>query len=82
MSILEAGNTWPLDFGSSCLHSEDWTVFICTGGRQPCPFWRQAVYVHVLKKRQSLSIPEAGSHVHSRGRQYMSFGFKQFMSTF
>jgi hypothetical protein len=41
----------PLDFGSSCLHSEEWTVLIYTGGRQPCPFWRQV----------AMSILEAGS---------------------
>ncbi len=58
-------------------------VFIYTGGRQPCPFWRQAVHVHVLKKRQSLYITlEAGSHVHSGGWQSMSSGFGQSMSMF
>jgi hypothetical protein len=35
-------------------------------------YWRQAVHVHVLKKWQSLSILEAGTHVHSGGRQSMS----------
>jgi hypothetical protein len=67
MSILEAGSPCP------CFKKK--AVFIYTGGRQQCPFWRQAVHVHVLKKRQSLS--KAGSHVHSGGRQSMSMFLKK-----
>jgi len=66
MFILEAGSPWPLDFGSSCLYSKDWTLLIYSEGRQPCPFWRLAVHdlwilavhVHILKK---------SVHVHSSG---------------
>ncbi len=76
MSILEAGSPCP------CFDKR--AVFIYTGGRQPCPFWRQAVHVHVLKKRHAvlISILEAGSHVHSGGRQSMTSGFRQSMSMF
>ncbi len=31
-------------FGSSCPYFEKNAVLICTEGRQPCPFWRQAVH--------------------------------------
>ncbi len=74
MSILELGSPCP------CFDKK--AVLIYTGGRQPCPFWKQAVHVHILKKRQSLSILQAGSHVHSGGRQSMSSGCRQSMSIF
>jgi hypothetical protein len=69
MPFLDAGNPCPLDFGSSCLHSEEWTVLIYSEGRQPCPFWRLAVHdlwilavhVYILKNGQSLYILETGS---------------------
>jgi hypothetical protein len=74
-----------LETGSPCPYFEKKAVFIYTTGRQPCSFWRkavnvlwmQAVHVYILKKRQSLSILEAGSHVHSGGRQSMFMFLKK-----
>jgi hypothetical protein len=69
MSILEAGSHCP------CFDKK--AVFIYSEGRQPCPFWRQAVHdlwiltvhVYILKKgshflfwrQAAMSFLEAGS---------------------
>jgi hypothetical protein len=88
-SVLKAGCHVHSGGRQSSPCFEKKAVLICTEGRQPCPFWRQAVHVfrqavhvHVLEKRQSLCILEAGSYALSGCRQSMSSGFRQFMSTF